>query len=352
MLLAIPVSASDASKLPKIAELFKKFGPYAGFPCAIFSRRECENEARKFAEEIKPLFSALDIHILDFHAKNSTEAAGKHFRLVAEKVAASYTAGPWYFFELDNTPVQPGWLAKLQREHHESGKAHMGAIVPTRGWEINPHDGSRKPAMGEPHMVGTGIYHHAMFLKSSVIRQIERVMPWAGPLEPFDIRLRHEIVPHAHNTILIQHNWNTGNYRLEGGKIVCDDLSGSPETSHAKPYDGHAVVVHGCKDGTLAELVLADKIGGVKIEKPKEAPKAASAPVDDEKSLTGQDGQPPTPSFLAFKLKGIVQASTAKLTATKLGAQAGCTQAEVLAAIAESGSGLKVAGPPKWVSLA
>lgn len=347
MLLAIPVSASDASKLPKTAAIFKKFGPYAGFPCAIFARRDCENEARVFAEEIKPLFSNLDIHVLDFHAKNATEAAAKHFRLVAQKVSESYTAGPWYFYELDNTPVQPGWLTKLQREHHESGKAHMGAIVPTRGWEIQP-DGTRKPAFGDPHMVGTGIYHHALFSKSAIISQIDRVMPWAGPLEPFDIRLRYEVVPHAHNTILIQHNWNTGNYRLEGSKIVCDDLSGSPETNHAKPYDGHAVVVHGCKDGTLADLVLADKIGSVKAEKPKEEPKPAA----EEKSLTGQDGKPPVASFLAFKLKGIIEQHKERLTAKKLAEKAGVTQDEVLKTCAEPGSGLKVAGPPKWVSLA
>ena len=44
MLLAIPVSASDAKNLPHTAEIFKKFGPYAGFQCAIFARLEIENE--------------------------------------------------------------------------------------------------------------------------------------------------------------------------------------------------------------------------------------------------------------------------------------------------------------------
>lgn len=223
----------------------------------------------------------------------------------------------------------------------------MGAIVPTRGFSYM-QDGSLKPTMGEPHMVGTGIYHHEFGARSPNIGQIDRVMPWAGPLEPFDIRLRHEIVPHAHNTILIQHNWNTGNYREEGGKIICDDLSGDPNLSHAKPYDGHAVVVHGCKDGSLAKLVLADKLTAVKPVVAKVEP----AKVEEPKSLTGQEGQPPTVGFLAFRIKGVIEASKDRLTAKKIAEQLGIKTEEIVAACGETGSGLKVAGPPKWVSLA
>jgi hypothetical protein len=348
MLLAIPVSASDAKNLPHTAEIFKKFGPYAGFQCAIFARLEIENEARVFAEQIKPLFSNLDIHIIDFHSNGATEAAAKHFRAVAQTVSEKYTAGPWYFYELDNTPIQIGWLSKLQREHHESGKAHMGAIVPTRGFSIM-QDGSLKPSFGDPHMVGTGIYHHAMGALSPNIGQLDRSMPWAGPLEPFDIRLRYEVVPHAHNTILIQHNWNTGNYRVENGQIVCDDLSGDVNLSHAKPYDGHAVVVHGCKDGSLAKLVLADKITTKAPESNKVEPKTA---VEEPKSLTGQEGQLPSVGFLAFRIKGVVEASKDRLTAKKIAEQLGVKIDEIVSACSETGSGLKVAGPPKWVSLA
>lgn len=347
MLLAIPVSASDAQNLPHTAEIFKKFGPYAGFQCAIFARLEIENEARVFAEQIKPLFSNLDIHILDFHSNGATEAAAKHFRAVAQTVSEKYTAGPWYFYELDNTPIQIGWLSKLQREHHESGKAHMGAIVPTRGFSIM-QDGSLKPSFGDPHMVGTGIYHHAMGALSPNIGQLDRSMPWAGPLEPFDIRLRYEVVPHAHNTILIQHNWNTGNYRVENGQIVCDDLSGDVNLSHAKPYDGHAVVVHGCKDGSLAKLVLADKITTKAPESNKIEPKTV---VEEPKSLTGQEGQLPSVGFLAFRIKGVVEATKDRLTAKKIAEQLGVKIDEIVSACSEAGSGLKVAGPPKWVSL-
>lgn len=349
MLLAIPVSAHDIKMLSKTAAVFKKFGPYAGFSCAIFARREIENESRKFLEEIEPLFSNVDIHVLDFYSSNATDAAAKHFRETAQIVAEKYTNGPWYWYELDNTPVQPGWLSKLQKEHHESGKAHMGAIVPTRGWTFLPN-GTRKAAFGEPHMVGTGIYHHALGAMSPMIGQIDRVMPWSGPLEPFDIQMRFEIVPHAHNTILIQHNWNTGNYRIEGGKIVCDDLTGDQELDHSKPYDGHAVVVHGCKDGTLADLVLADKINSVKPEKTKAEP--VQVATEEAKSLSGQDGKLPTASFTAFKIKNAIEASTEKMTAKKVATLLQIPLAEVIAACNETGSGLKVAGPAKWVSLA
>lgn len=350
MLLTIPVSAADAGKLSKTAAIFKKFGPYAGFPCAIFARRDVENEARKFADEVRSLFSNLDIHILDFHAKNPTEAAAKHFRLVAEKVVASYPNEAWYFYELDNTPVKAGWLQALQREHHESGKPHMGAVVPTRGFTLQ-QDGSMKPSFGEPHMVGTGIYHGELGKRSPTIGQIDRVMPWAGPLEPFDIRMRFEIVPNAHNTRLIQHNWNTGKYRKEGGQIVCSDLSGDPNLDHSKPVDADAVVVHGCKDLTLADLVLADDVAVKAVA--KEAPKVATQVEKQPEAPKEGDSKPPIQSFLTFKIiDAINKAAPKKLNAKIVGEQLGVSTAEVLAEIAKEGSGLKVAGVPKWVSLA
>jgi|GEM_PF-2421210 len=348
MLLAIPISSADSKLLNDTALLFKKFGPYAGFTCALFPRRDAENEARKFAEDIKPLFSSVEIHVLDFHASHNTQAAAKHFRETAQIIAEKYTGGPWYNYELDNTPVQAGWLTKLQREHHESGKAHMGAIVPTRGFILD-HEGKRVPKMGDPHMVGTGVYHYALGKLSPLIAQIDICMAWAGPMEPYDIRMRYEIVPQAHNTVLIQHNWNTGNYRVEDGVITCDSLAHDAALSHAKPYDGHAIVIHGCKDGTLAKLVLADKIG--KVAAPKVEVKTVSQPEEEEKSITGQDGKPPAVSFLAFRIKTELEKSTDRKTAKMLAESFSVTKEQIIAACEETGSGLKVAGPPKWVSL-
>lgn len=345
MLLTIPVSAADADKLAKTAAIFKKFGPYAGFPCVIFARRDVENEARRFAEEIQNQFSQVDIHILDFQANNGTEAAAKHFRMVAAKVAESYPNEAWYFYELDNTPVKTGWLQALQREHHESGKPHMGAIVPTRGFEIQP-DGSRKPSFGEPHMVGTGIYHWELGKRSPTISQIDRVMPWAGPLEPFDIRMRFEIIPNAHGTSLIQHNWNTGKYRKEGGQIVCSNLSGDPNLDHAKPVDAEAVVVHGCKDSTLSDLVLDGDV--VVKATPNEAPK----PVVVEEKPKEEAAKTPPASFLAFRIQNLIKESQKKMNAKTVGESLGISTAEVVAEISKEGSGLRVAGVPKWVSLA
>lgn len=300
--------------------------------------------------EITPLFSAVETKVVNLGITGWPLAPSRHFREVANHVAANYPHDAWYFFEADNTPLCEGWLAQFDRAFIASGKAFMGRIVPTRGWSFQA-DGRRVPQMGEPHMVGTGIYHPSFAKKSVRLGTIDRHMPWVqGPPEPFDIALRHEIVPFACNTPLIQHNWQTQNYRVEEGKLVCSDTPEVSEgTSHAATWDGESIVIHGCKDGSLAELILAGKFPAKQGKQPEAPPVVVSAPLPVINS-TGVE-KPPLASFLAHQAKQAVETSATRFTAKGLAKKLNVSLEKMLATIDEPGSGLKVAGVPKWVSL-
>lgn len=352
MILTIPVSSADYRLLPKLAQVLIKFGPYSGFKCAVFPTKAVEQDTRKFAAEINPLFTG-GVHIepVELGISGWPLASGVHFRLVAHYVNTNHPHDPWYFFEADNTPLTEDWLKSIEAEFLNSGKAFMGRIVPTRGWRIQ-QDGRRVPSEGPPHMVGTGIYHPSFFKKSLRLSTVERVMPWAqDSIEPFDVALRDEIVPHAHGTGLIQHNWQTVNYRMEDGKLVCDDAPNiAPENSHKQTWDGMSKVIHGCKDGTLADLVLS----GAFSPKTQKAVALPPPPVVSQivPSLDKPDEKPPLLSFLAVRAAGKVRESKTKYTIKALAKDLEVSQDELIKACGEIGSGLSIAGVAKWVSLA
>jgi hypothetical protein len=159
---------------------------------------------------------------------------------------------PWYFMELDNTALKPFGDA-LEAEYAVSGCRYMGAeslqrMVNQDGSITTfPADDELKPSF----MVGTGIYPPGVIqLTDGVYRNAK--------FEPWDTFLVHYFRRSFHKTNLIQHRWKTINYREENGVIVCDNDPTRPlKLDNAGPIDDSACVVHGCKDGSLARLVLS-----------------------------------------------------------------------------------------------
>jgi hypothetical protein len=168
----------------------------------------------------------------------------------------------WYWFELDNTPLKQGWADILQTEYNLSKSLFMGVKHPT--YYTDP---DRKLVIKGYHMAGTGIYPPDFTNRCNLWRYEEGVA--------FDVWIQWEVLPHLTDTQLIQHNWQTGNYRREKDVIICDSLKDPhPEIIYNKPLREDAVVLHGCKDGSLAELILAD------LDKPALAVKAPEVSAD------------------------------------------------------------------------
>ena len=346
MLLTVPCSQSDVHLLPNLAKVIRQLGPYGAHKLLVVPTKEIESQARQFAEEISSLFAGSSVEPVNLGITGWPIASNKHFKETARLVAASQIREAFYFFEPDNTPMVVGWLDLIQAEYVKMDKPFYGCVIPTRGWTQGQN--GPVPQDGEPHMVGTGIYPPNLHLFSVKLRSCDVHMPFNRlPLCPFDTELRHEVVPNAFATSYIQHNWQTKNYRVEDGQIVCDDMDNiTPELSHKKPWDGKAIVLHGCKDGSLAEIVLAGKVPKVKSSPAVTIPKA----VDTEASAETPPVKVGHPSFLATKIHK--ELNGGKMTAKGVAANLKITIPEVLAVIAEPASGLKVAGPVKWVSLA
>ena len=65
------------------------------------------------------------------------------------------------------------------------------------------------------------------------------------------------IIKELNDSKLIQNNWRTNNYKKHNDSIVCDSISNSAWDIHYnKPINNDCVVIHGCKDESLFNLLL------------------------------------------------------------------------------------------------
>lgn len=166
------------------------------------------------------------------------------FNRAARFMASTPGESPWLFFELDATPIAKNWLSSLERQWRERGLPCMGVVAPTVRVGA---DGTQSE--DGVHMVGCGIYPHGFALRSVLIRFLDAN-------DPFDVQLQYEVknMGVAH-TDQIGHHMDTKNYRLENGKVVCDRIKELPVVYHGVvPLEGK-VLIHGCKDASLAKLL-------------------------------------------------------------------------------------------------
>lgn len=247
MLILLPISRADVHLVPDLIEHIHTLGGVKRHDLVLF---HTGSEALKAAD------AAEDVVRNDFNSVTKVDSGVKDERgwpgsanstfrqaiLWAEQ--KSGFKGPLYFFEADNVPLRPTWADDLQDEYLRKGKPCLGVIHETV-W-TSP-DGRRE--VDGTHLVGTSIYTIPM----SSYSRLWRLIPTAS-VTPFDVFLKHDMVKNAAHTNLIQHNWSTVNYRREGSKIVCDAGTTRPSSLHADSVRSDAVVLHGCKDGSLIRL--------------------------------------------------------------------------------------------------
>jgi len=245
MILLIPISAFDARLIPDLTKALLHCGSLHKHNIRIVPTASVVGIGNKLAEDLKPICDRIKVVPLELDPDRGwPRACTVHWQKAFIAMAREGLREEVYWFEADNTPLCAGWLDKLYEEYHTAKRAFMGTVVTT--WRTNPQ-GVLFQA-GE-HMVGTGIYPPSWYGN------------WSNYLtvpfnEPFDTNFQDEWLLDCQRTNLICHMGKTGNYRREAGQIVCDDRDMPSGVSYNHgPVPPEAVVVHGCKDGSLARLI-------------------------------------------------------------------------------------------------
>lgn len=252
MKVILPVSHRDGELALKLAAQIALLGNVESYEALVVSN----HKGREFADGVTAIFQTCFATTNLVEVPNQCEnnghvqAANHMFRSTANYLENSGNQMPWYWLEADNTLLDPNWLRRLDSAYYaatENRKFFMGHVKPTPSMA---RDGSVSyPNPEDTFMVGSGIYPPNLS-RYSRLWQTAQVTPW-------DTYIRFEIKKFVQPTPLIAHNWNTLNYRVVDGKLICDKGSEQSHSTTEPEFNKAAVVFHGCKDGSLLDLVAS-----------------------------------------------------------------------------------------------
>jgi len=176
-------------------------------------------------------------------------------QMFADVAAAMYsTKAPFFFWEPDCVPMKEGWIDDLDAEYHRKvgimGHLYEGGMA-TNGKNIYKM------------IVGSAVYppNFLEFCPSAQsLSTYNLAYKNAGSIpEPWDVRCRWNFMAIGRDTPLIRTYWKSVNYQWKDGKIVF--FAEDPEaqavqgvTCPDRIISSQAVVIHGCKDGSLHKM--------------------------------------------------------------------------------------------------
>jgi hypothetical protein len=219
---------------------------------AYVCTRQNTKDCHAITQELKKSFPEVDQLIVQDGFEGWPLGPNQMFSDVA---AAMYPTGvPFYFWEPDCVPMKEGWVDDLDAEYHRKvgimGHLYEGGMA-SNGKNIYKM------------IVGSAVYppNFLDFCPSAQsLSTYNMAYKSAGSIpEPWDVRCRWNFLAIGRDTPLIRTYWKSVNYQWKDGKIVFyaadPEAQGVQEvTCPDRVISSQAVVIHGCKDGSLHKM--------------------------------------------------------------------------------------------------
>lgn len=347
MLLALPVTTHDADRFKLRNDLFLHFGGLLDHTAVIIHAPNVKKVAQDEYDRLRDVFGKLDIVQITADLSNPQAVVNQNvmFYHTVMNLARLKNNQPWIYLEADATFTCKDAPNKLQNAYRAAGKPYFGNVV-NLPMVVN---GVLETETAEEMMMGVAVYPPDMVNLDNPIRPlvIDLGKQVGNPGVPFDIYLRGEMrLTGWANTDLIADQWNTGCYeRVEGG-FQC----------HAQPIDrlvrcrggfvsSKALVIHGCKDKSLYELLK-----GGKVSEPKPAPQPVKTPEKAPETPAVPAAVELTEEELSIKAQVEARLEAGSLRLNVFADELGKTKEEVTAILAKVG--FVVQKPSGWVKKA
>ena len=268
MLVIVPVVSPDRScSIPNLMDAMEraceKFSPGANHSLLIVCAPDAKQYGEVLLNKLQKYFSQSSMetfvanHALGWPRENNFYFQQSCY-LLPKYVKP--TQG-FLYMELDCVPLTANWLTLLEQEYYADAQMAHAENRPIRRF-LGAKEDTYKPSYGEKliegyNMVSSGIYpgdfHQCPVLKSL-------------PSTPnyFPIHIKWYPIKGLSISPLIQNNRQTTNYREESSKIICDSLADNPWNAHwNEPIADTTVLLRGCLDGTLIDVVDASRVANV-----------------------------------------------------------------------------------------
>ncbi len=250
MLLVLPVSKSDKDLAENAVKAFGLFPPGGGHSLLVVGSPNVTSELNDLASSLSKYFNETITHIFDTDCYLGWPTACNTYFLNTCYYMVGHNV-PWLWYELDATPIKKNWLTAIEQEYNQNPVGFMGCIerayVGFNGVLLEEDDAGKQ-------MAACGVYPGDI---------TGTVVPLRGVADTDRVWYQHirwYVSPYARHTNLIANNYKTENYQIEGGEIACDSCNNTAWGNHYNnPIREEAVICHGCKDGTLMEVLTAPK---------------------------------------------------------------------------------------------
>lgn len=268
MKLVIPISQSDRELLPNLYAAFDKYENTPDHDLLVVGSHSVQADVDTAVEQLRGKFDTVDKLIIPDNNYGWPMACNHYFQQTCYHLRNDEELDAFLWFELDTTPITDNWLDILSAEYYaDTTKAVKEKREPLLyfGTKERNYEGRNGELLPESaagsRMAPVGIYSteicHAPVLSSlsATTRHWSSVIQWYT-------------VPSLNDSKSIQNNWRTKNYRKEKGDVVCDSIANLAWDIHFNnPIHEDAVLVHGCKDGSLINLLLDNNNNDMKVAK-------------------------------------------------------------------------------------
>lgn len=297
MRIVTPVSTFDQHIAPKWCEVVKHLDCGRNHELHLVYPRSAEPAAHAIQNELQGNFEVIKMHLMESEPLGGWPY-GPNTQFYASSLAMlrDNPKAAWFLCELDCYPMRSNSFDLLESRYSNAGVPFFGKIGPTFWRDDNGRITSSLFGKDDTTMSGCAVYPGNLLNRrytSSLMADLMKGFDEStgAPSTGWDVHMRFAIkkegVSDAGN--LIADNWNTIKYKIEDGKLVCENnpdheiYRRNPTFEHRKtnsPVGFDALFVHGCKDDSLPQLILSDSI-------PKES--SASKPKVAEQSTAQAD---------------------------------------------------------------
>ena len=256
MKLVIPVSKSDIELLPNLYAAFDKYEIGSDHDLLVVGSREVEGSLDDVIEKLKSKFDSAEKLVIGDNNYGWPMACNYYWQQTCYHLNKGEDDA-FVWFELDCTPLCDHWLDIIAQEYYadttRAAKANREPMLYLGGKERN-YEGRNGELLPEStagsRMAPVGVYSTEICSTPVLSSLSATTRHWSSVIQWYT-------VPSLNDSKLIQNNWRTKNYRKEKGVIVCDSIANLAWDVHFNnPIHEDAVLVHGCKDGSLIKLLL------------------------------------------------------------------------------------------------
>lgn len=273
MRIVVPVSRTDLHLLPEFVEIHQHLRT-AGLNHSLHFvvPQPIESEVHDAKATLLGLFESITIHTMDSEPYGGWPVApNMHFWACAYFMAHENANLPWQLVELDCRPLRANAYDVIAAKYASCGAPFFGNVSKTP-WRTDAGKITKSlHGDGDVMMSGCAVYPGNLMTRPNFTGLMADFMKGESSIDvPWDMHLRsamvHDGVAH---TELIGQLWNTENYRVVNGRLLCDSrkeheiFDQHPEWERREcggPVHPDALMVHGCKDETLFRLIVGNQI--------------------------------------------------------------------------------------------